>query len=110
MMLYDEQGVGLSEDQSIMQSTCMRSPGLCAVSRLDNDYGTGDFKRGCYCKDGNYFIFHGCLKFAGWRHGVNNFFSMKFRFYHGGNVKTWDPGMEIPSEKEDPGLYNAQYL
>jgi hypothetical protein len=105
MILYDEQNVGLSEDQSVMQSTCMRNRGLCAVCRPDNDYGVGDGEGGC--NEGNRRRFRMCLDKPGWREGVNTFFSAKFRFYHGGPLKVWDPAKGIPSRDEEPTMYDT---
>lgn len=103
MVLFDEQDVGLAEDQSVMQSTCMRNPGLCAVSRLDSDYGVGDGQGGC--NEGTHRRFRMCLDNPGWRTGVNPFFSTKFRYYHGGPLKLWDPALGMPTRDEEPTMY-----
>eukprot|EP00594_Rhizosolenia_setigera_P017175 CAMPEP_0178961480 /NCGR_PEP_ID=MMETSP0789-20121207/13732_1 /TAXON_ID=3005 /ORGANISM="Rhizosolenia setigera, Strain CCMP 1694" /LENGTH=372 /DNA_ID=CAMNT_0020645323 /DNA_START=174 /DNA_END=1292 /DNA_ORIENTATION=+ len=103
MILYHERGVGIVEDQSIMQSTCMRNKGLCSVVRIGNDQGVGDGKG--LCREGKYERFRMCLDRPGWRGNVNSFFQMKFRYYHGGPLKTFDPALGIPSRAEDPDFY-----
>ena len=71
----------------------------------DSDFGVGDGQGNC--REGSRFRFSQCLTRPGWRNGVNHFISMKFRFYHGGDIKFWDPAKGIPSREQDPGLYSV---
>lgn len=107
MVLFDEKGVGLSEDQSVMQSTCMRNEGLCAICRTDNDFGVGDGQGGC--NEGTHARFQMCLDRPGWKTGsMNGFFSTKFRYYHGvggGPLKVFDPALGLPTREQAPDLY-----
>lgn len=103
IVLYYESRVGLAEDQSILQSTCMRNENLCSIVRIDNDQGVGDGKG--LCREGNYNSFRMCLERPGWRGNVNTFFQMKFRYYHGGPLKTFDPSKGLPEREEAPDLY-----
>lgn len=105
--LYKQNSVSLHDDQPVLQSTCMRNPGLCAVVRWDAPFGTGDQHSKCsrHKIDFNCFVQNG-----GWaHHTISDFFSMSFRLHHGGDINKmyWDPAMGVPTKDEDPGLYPA---
>jgi hypothetical protein len=105
VQLYVEKGIGVFDDQVMMQSTCMRNPGMCMVVRWDSPYGEGDGE----CYTGSQEALQQCIDSSGWRSGsMCEFFASKYRLWHGGDVKTmyWDPGLGTPSQEEDPGLYS----
>ncbi len=94
--MYFMTGVSIMEDQALLETTCIRNEGLCALVRRDNHVGYAD-------KSDQFEFCHGdeCKEKEGWREGVSNFFIMKFYFWHGGNFKFWDPATGFPSEDED---------
>ena len=104
--IYKRRSVRLTDDQPVMQSTCMRNPGLCYVTRWDAPYGKGNGD----CLGGSRSEINPCIENGGWTGSstaINGFFIMKYRLYHGGDLKTmyWDNGLGTPSPEEDPGLY-----
>ena len=104
--IYKRRSVRLTDDQPVMQSTCMRNPGLCYVTRWDAPYGEGNGD----CLGGGPGEINPCIENGGWTGSstaINGFFIMKYRLYHGGDLKTmyWDNGLGTPSPEEDPGLY-----
>ena len=106
--IYDERRESLDDDQRVMQSTCMRNPGLCYIMRWDSPFGSGNGK----CEGWN--TKRSCLENGGWAlssgTGVRGFFYMKYRLYHGGDIDSmyWDHGTGTPTPEEDPGLYLAR--
>lgn len=102
MQLSIEKGVGLHDDQFIIQSNCMIHPGLCAVVRRDAPIGCIDNGKCCYLHIPN------CLEEGRWYSSkMNGFFLGKFWLWHGRDVNNmfWDPGLGTPTDVEDPGLY-----
>ena len=102
--IYDERGERLDDDQAVMQSTCMRNPGLCYITRWDSPFGSGNGN----CE--GYSTLQSCVENGGWTlssTSFSGFFYMAFRLYHGGDIKSmyWDPGTGTPTPEEDPGLY-----
>jgi hypothetical protein len=99
--IYADSGLGLFDDQIVMQSTCMRNPGLCVVVRWDAPFGEGNGD----CRIG---YPEACMDHGGWTSSsYHGFVSGKYRLWHGGNMNTmyWDPGLGTPTQDEDPGLY-----
>lgn len=108
--MFNERGVSLTDDQGVMQSTCMRNPGLCYVTRWDSPFGEGNGE--CVGRNDK---MKQCLKNGGWTYSttaMNHFFSMKYRLYHGGDINTmyWDNALGTPTPDEDPGLYHPVVL
>jgi len=101
--MYMISGVPITEDQALLQTTCTHNEGLCAIVRRDNYFGYAD-------KSEQYDRCYGvkeCKEKEGYKEpGVNNFFRMKFYFWHGGNFKFWDPATGFPSEDEDYLLWH----
>ena len=95
-------GISLTEDQALLETTCIRNEGLCALVRRDNHVGYVDqTKQFETCSDEE------CKEKAGWRQGGwCTFFNMKYYFWHGGNFKFWDPATGLPSEDEDFALWH----
>lgn len=75
ILLYVHKGKFLRNDQGVMQTACMRTPGLCAVSRLDARYEPQN---------------------------INKFFRAKHMLKDGANPCIWDPGTGLPL-KGEPG-------
>ena len=95
-------GISLTENQALLETTCIRNEGLCALVRHDNHVGYVDqTKQFETCSDEE------CKEKAGWRQGGwCTFFNMKYYFWHGGNFKFWDPATGLPSEDEDLALWH----
>lgn len=100
--MYFLVGESIFEDQALLQTTCIRNEGLCSLVRRDNYVGYVDESEHIKECVGT----HECKEKAGWMIGGNEFFSMKFYFWHGGNFKFWDPATGYPTEEEDFKLYH----
>ncbi|GFH61847.1 hypothetical protein CTEN210_18323 [Chaetoceros tenuissimus] len=105
--MYLFTGVSLTEDQALLETTCIRNEGLCGLIVKDNHVGYLDpSEQYEYCDNVEV-----CKEKAGWRTGMPGgffaFFNSKYFFYHGGNFKLWDPSTGIPTEDENFSLYHG---
>jgi len=82
--LYDKSDVGLQDDQPVLQSTCMRNPGLCSVAAYD-------------------ILVHGNSGFFWTKDYLHYGLDSPNRFIS--NSRTWDPGMGITDKDMDFNFY-----